>query len=84
MFDVKYKILSNRYSAKSLKELEEIFRQKKKKYDEMMKVLKPVAYGTDFLERGETPVWVKIAHIDEFLECPHCQEEYKEKLKTFN
>lgn len=84
MFDVKYKLLENKYVGKSREELEKIFEKKKKEYDKMMSVLNPVTCGVDFLEVNTAPLWVKIAHIDEFLECPHCREEYEEKLKKMN
>ena len=79
-----HKILVNKYVGKSLDELKEVFREKKTKYDSMMKVLKPISYGMEFLDKDEIPIWVRIAHIDEFLECPYCLEEYQEKLKKMN
>ena len=77
--EAKYKILKNNYMGKTELELRRIFKQKKVAYDKMMKVLMPASYGVDFLN-GDFPLWVKIAHLDEFLECPHCQAEYKERL----
>lgn len=77
----KFKLIENRYAGKSRQQLREIFRKKKKEYDEMMKVLKPLSYGMEFLDNPEIPLWVRIAHIDEFLECPYCREEYEMKKK---
>lgn len=84
MQDYAMKILKNRYAGKSQRELLKIYIEKKRMYDEMMRVLKPISYGMEFLESEEIPLWLKIAHIDEFLECPYCREEYEEKLKEMN
>jgi hypothetical protein len=79
MFDVKYKLLTNKYAGKSEQEIKSIFDEKVEEYKKMMTVLQPATYGIDFL-KGDFPLWVKLAHIDEFLDCPHCVAEYKEKL----
>ncbi len=80
MSDLKFKLLENRYVGMNENELRILFADKIKSYEKMMKVLKPVSFGADFLYNEEVPLWVKIAHIDEVLECPYCLEEYEQKL----
>ena len=84
MDDFRFKLLTNRYTGKSKGELKKIYEKKRHRYDRMMKVIKPVSCGMDFLYSNETPLWVKIAHMDEFLECPLCLEEYERKLSKMN
>jgi len=84
MKNVKFKMLENRYLGKSKDELKEIYQMKRSRYSRMMKILNPIQIRMDFLDSEDIPLWVKIAHIDEFLECPHCLEEYREKLKKMN
>lgn len=80
--EAKFKLLENRYEGLSPKELDVLYKAKKIMFDKLMQVLNPVICGRDFLESPDLPTLVKLAHMDEFLDCPHCMAEYEEKLKA--
>ena len=82
-----FKLLENKYKDLNAIELNKVFQEKLVKYKEFMRILKPVTFGDDFLhsnDKEKYPTWVRIAHIDEFLTCKYCQEEYLEKCKQRN
>jgi predicted RNA methylase len=71
----KYRLLDSNYRGKSMEELLVIYEDKRKRYNDMMEVMNPEIIGKNFLDDPTVPVWMKLAHLDEFLDCPHCQED---------
>jgi hypothetical protein len=76
----KYKLLDNKYINIELEELSIIYKDKRKQYEEMMTVMNPSIIGENFLDDPNIAIWMKLMHLDEFLDCPHCQEEYRQQL----
>ena len=80
--NARFSILKNRYEGLQDVELRALYHAKRTMYEKFVKVLNPLTVGDHVLNAKDIPLWVKIAHIDEFLECPYCMEEYKEKCKA--